>query len=381
MKRKLFVALFAIVFVLSGISASDWGFFVDGLDQHPEFVGGFPPTYLSGGVRYKGLNLIPEDTTTIQLRVGGGYIERKFWKDYTSGADNLDMDPLTYDIGVFEWGAAFSQGFLDSPAGDKDFITLTLGYEGRYEKALDGYGARRDVASRLSHNASEINDNNVYNDIKGDSQYLGTNFTFTFKLDGMYDDIETNDGYLLAFDTDWSPLALNSALDGFGDYYQFTLNAVGAKTLYQYKTGDTHWISITLIDRVRLNWLDGDYVPGYVQKLGSLGRLVRGYTNYTYGSNFTVVNNLEFRFAGPALGVKGLYPRINIFFDMGYGCGNFYNSSEKMNSFIASTGAQIEISIFDFIDIGVELAYLIGGVNYAKPDSDFSFGFTFFLDY
>lgn len=381
MKRKLIVALFAIFFILSGLSASDWSFFVDGLDQHPEFVWGFPPTYLSGGVRYTGLDLLPEDTTTIQMRVGGGYIERKFWKNFETGADDLEMTPLTYDIGVFEWGAAFSQGFLDSPAGDKDFITLTLGYEGRYEKALDGYGGRRPVAARLATNFDQINSHNVYNDIKGDSQYLGTNFTFTFKLDGMYDDIETNDGYLVSFDADWSPLALNSALDGFADYYQFTLNAVGAKTLYQYKTGDTHWISITLIDRVRLNWLDGSYVPGYVQKLGSLGRLVRGYTNYTYGSNFTIVNNLEFRFAGPAMGVKGLHPRINLFFDMGYGCGNFYNSSVGMNSFIASTGAQIEISIFDFIDIGVELAYLIGGVNYAKPDSNFSFGFTFFLDY
>ena len=165
MKRKLIVALFAIFFILSGLSASDWSFFVDGLDQHPEFVWGFPPTYLSGGVRYTGLDLLPEDTTTIQMRVGGGYIERKFWKNFETGADDLEMTPLTYDIGVFEWGAAFSQGFLDSPAGDKDFITLTLGYEGRYEKALDGYGGRRPVAARLATNFDQINSHYVYNDI------------------------------------------------------------------------------------------------------------------------------------------------------------------------------------------------------------------------
>ena len=117
----------------------------------------------------------------------------------------------------------------------------------------------------------------------------------------------------------------------------------------------------TLVDRFNVNWTSGDKVPVYAQKQGSLGRKVRGYASYSYNSELTIVNNLDLRFTSPALGVDGLYIRLNLFFDMGYGAGHFYNSEFRQNKFIASTGAQISFTIFDFIDLGYQLAYLIGG--------------------
>ena len=93
------------------------------------------------------------------------------------------------------------------------------------------------------------------------------------------------------------------------------------------------------------------------------------------------MNNLDLRFTSPALGVDGLYIRLNLFFDMGYGAGHFYNSEFRQNKFIASTGAQISFTIFDFIDLGYQVAYLINGENYAKGPSPFTSSFLFFLDF
>ena len=122
-------------------------------------------------------------------------------------------------------------------------------------------------------------------------------------------------------------------------------------------------------------------VPVYAQKQGSLGRKVRGFASYSYNSEFTMVNNLDLRFTSPAIGIDGLYFRLNLFFDMGYGAGHFYNTEISQSQFLASTGAQISLTIFDFIDIGYQVAYLMNGRNYAKGDTPFTHNFIFFLDF
>ena len=218
--------------------------------------------------------------------------------------------------------------------------------------------------------------------VMGNHEFVGSNVKHGFEIDLMTDDIETNDGLLFNLDFDWAPLALNAALDGEADFYSIVFNAVGAKTLYQYSDeGGKHWFSISLVDRFNINWTSGDMVPVYAQKQGSLGRKVRGFASYSYNSEFTMVNNLDLRFTSPAVGIDGLYFRLNLFFDMGYGAGHFYNTDIPQSQFLASTGAQISLTIFDFIDIGYQVAYLMNGRNYAKGDTPFTHNFIFFLDF
>ena len=387
--------LLVLAVAIAGVSASDFRFYVDDIDQHPEILAGFLPTYFAGGVGYTGFSLLEDNTTEIRLSAGAGYVERRFWIDpENDGEETHDIDPLTFDVVQVIWGLSFNQGFLESPVGGKDFITLSIGYEGRYEDAMDSL-----IAGRVDRQKRSWGDDYVvgtidqffggtnecqrlYPDLRGNHQYLGTNFNLALELDAMSDTIATNDGYLITLEADWSPYALNSSLSGKADFYQLTANAIGAKTLYQYKTGDMNWFSLVVIDRLRLNWLSGDLVPGYVQKLGSLGRLVRGYSNYTYATEFTAVNNFEFRLTGPSMGVNGISPRVNIFFDMGYGCGDYLNTSIEGDNFLASTGAQFTVSFFDFIDLGYQVAWLLGdGYNFSKGDTSFSGSFTFFLDF
>ena len=164
-------------------------------------------------------------------------------------------------------------------------------------------------------------------------------------------------------------------------YYSFTITDVLVNSTLL-DSFDVPSFSISLVDRFNVNWTSGDKVPVYAQKQGSLGRKVRGYASYSYNSELTIVNNLDLRFTSPALGVDGLYIRLNLFFDMGYGAGHFYNSEFRQNKFIASTGAQISFTIFDFIDLGYQVAWLLGdGYNFSKGDTSFSGSFTFFLDF
>ena len=80
--KKLTVLLVAFVALLSSAFASDWHFWGKDLDQHPEFLWGFFPTYLYGGVGYTGFEFIPGHTTDIQLMAGAGYVQRKLFQKY-----------------------------------------------------------------------------------------------------------------------------------------------------------------------------------------------------------------------------------------------------------------------------------------------------------
>ena len=394
--KRLIAILIASILILSSASASDWHFWGKDLDQHPEILAGFLPTYLYGGVGYTGFEILDGHTTDLQLMAGGGYVQRKLFQDPATGESSpepFDGGPIIYDLVQIDWALKFLQGFFDSPVepGD-DLLTITLAYEGKFEGNMDSRVAGKVKKNWGRATVHTLDDYlapvaggaypNLYPDLKGNHQFLGTNLNLGFEIDLMTDDIETNDGLLFNLDFDWAPLALNAALDGEADFYSIVFNAVGAKTLYQYSDeGGKHWFSISLVDRFNINWTSGDMVPVYAQKQGSLGRKVRGFASYSYNSEFTMVNNLDLRFTSPAVGIDGLYFRLNLFFDMGYGAGHFYNTDIPQSQFLASTGAQVSLTIFDFIDIGYQVAYLMNGRNYAKGDTPFTHNFIFFLDF
>ena len=144
--KKLVAIVVALVVVLSSVSASDWHFWGKDLDQHPEFLWGFFPTYLYGGVGYTGFEFIPGHTTDIQLMAGAGYVQRKLFQnpetgrpfDAEDGGIELPYGPIIYDLVQVDWALKLVQGFWDSPVepGD-DLLSITLAYEGKFEGAMD----------------------------------------------------------------------------------------------------------------------------------------------------------------------------------------------------------------------------------------------------
>lgn len=386
MKRKLIALLLVMSAVLSGLAASDVEFVFGGLDQHAEVIGGFLPTFLKAGAGYNGASIIEGNKTQISFLAGGGYSQRKVWQNPEDG-DVIYENPVVYDTIRAEWELGLAQGFGQSLVPGKDLVTFSLAYIGRYEKNVDSFkeGETRDNngdwrISSLDGYIGKDYQGAIYPDLRGNREHLGTSFSAGLLVDLMDSQKMYDNGFEASVEALWAPLALNKALDGVADYYSLTFNAVGAWAPFISVENGRHWFSLTFIDRVNVNWTDGDEVPVYAQYDVSLGRKVRGFTSWTYNTQFTAVNNFDIRLAGPS--VAGIFPRINLFFDIGYGCGNYFNTETEGDNLLMSTGVQFTVSFFDFIDLGYQVAYLFKGDNFVSgPEANVTGRFTFFLDF
>lgn len=387
-KRVLCVLLLSLVCFAA--SASSVRYVFGDMSQHPEITGGFAPTYLLNGVGFTGLSFLEGNTTEFQVLLGGGYQQRKLWQNADGSV--LANDPLIYDVGIFDWVLRIEQGFGDSWVPGKDLFTLSLGYEGKFEKALDSMkegsyrdnGGQNNVIKTIDAWVANHGDiSTVYPDLKGDRTYLGNAFTASLRLNLMQDVMSQTDGVSVRLEGRYAPGFLNGILDGEADFYSVGANVVMAKTLFHYTEKKKDLFSIIAIDRANVTYLDGDKVPAYAQLPASLGRKVRGFSKWTDNTQLTFVNNFDIRFTGPDMGIHGLFPRVCLFFDIGYAMGKYANTDiDSDGHLLMSTGIQAHVSLFDFISFGYQVAYLIKGDNLEEGTDKKVVGkFTFFLDF
>lgn len=381
--RKVLTVFMLVLICAGALFAGDFGFVLGGVSQHPEILMGLLPSYAYVGGSYNGLNLIEGDKTSIQLLVGGGYVQRKLWQNPVTG-EVINSKPLVYDVLDFDWSLRFAQGFLESPVGGKDLITVTAAYEGELEFARDSLAAGKerknnttDIIQTLDQFLGGSYSGAIYPELNGNRQFLGTQFSLSLKVDAMEDTIQRNNGVILQADVKWGPGLLNKAFDGYADYFGASASIIGAYTVFAYED----YFTITLVDRANFGYLAGKAVPAFMQGPDSLGRKVRGFNTYTYNTEFTAVNNFDIRLCGPDIGIDGIAPRVNLFFDVGYGWGNLLNTEIQQKNLIMSTGVQGTFCFFDFIDLGYQVAYLIEGSKYTSGADRLSTSFTFFLDF
>ncbi|MCQ2412998.1 MAG: hypothetical protein MJ057_08615 [Sphaerochaetaceae bacterium] len=405
MKRALTVLL-VLVIALSCAFAGDYKFLFTELDQHTEILAGFLPTLTTMGVGYEGLNLMDGNLTQLQATLGGGYTQRALFQDPLTGQP-LNNDIMLYDTIQVRWNLKFLQGFGDSWVEGLDLVTTYAGYEGRYEKAVDsmvlGQQRLRGYANALgtqtgvtaipsldnwfmTHGTSAAA-SSIYPDLDDDYAAFSTIFYLGAKLNYMEDLMVSNEGLTAEVKLQFAPGFVNSN----ASYYSLTFNAVAGTTLFElHDKRDLNTVSLVIIDRFNANWTDGSKVPTYAQMPVSLGRKVRGFNTSSYNTNFTLVNNLDLRFAGPEFLIDGIFPRLNVFLDMGFHGGNYFNTNlsakdmaeaKNLSRFLCSTGVQLEMCFFDFIDLGFQVSYLISGDNMRNPGSRFITGATFFLDF
>lgn len=410
MKRILTVVL-VLALALCSVFAGDFKFLFTELDQHTEILSGFLPTLVTVGAGYNGLSLIEGDLTQIQATIGGGYTQRVLFQDPYTG-EPLIADQMLYDQIQVRWNLKFLQGFGESWVEGQDLVTAYVGYEGRYEKAVDSmkagelrYRGYADPESRNKRKtpiptlddwfnvhfpgagSGTLAGNKIYPDLADDYTAFMTNFYIGAKLNMMQDRMVANEGLLAEVKLQFAPAFLNKK----ASYYSITFNAVAGTTLLEIpsKKG-RNLFSIVVLDRLNVNWTDGSKVPVYASMPVSLGRKVRGFNTNSYNTNFTVVNNLDIRLAGPEFLMDGLFPRLNLFVDLGWYAGNYLNSDKKagdmaekyqLKRLLCSAGVQLELCVMDFIDLGFQVSYLVSGDNMRTPGERFITGATFFLDF
>lgn len=384
--KKLFVIFLIFVLVTTTVFASKVNFVFGDMSQHPDILYGFFPSYLLLGAGYELPKIIDDNTTELRLLIGEGYTQRLMWLDRDSGENNYDngkwdsLSALRFNSWTNELSLRFLQGFLKSPVPGKDLLLLTLSLNGRYEKYNSAsHFAIFDIRGNLF---SDDYHARVYPELNGrKKEFLGLEFALSLKLDMMEDTLHTNDGFWARLDYKLGPKATNSFLSGYASYSSLTLNAVGAKTVWELKKGDKSMLSFTIVDRLNFNYTTGDAVPSFIIGPVSLGRKVRGFNTYTYQTEFTAVNNLDFRIVGPGIKTESIAPRVNLFFDVGYGWGTVFNTDRSENNFLSSIGIQIEMSFFDFIDLGYQVSYLLCDRTKYTEEGKVTTNFTFFLDF
>lgn len=386
--KKLVVFLLVLVFSLS-LFAGDVHFVFGDIKQHSDILAGFIPSYALLGVGYYLPSFIEGNTTDIRLLVGEGYTQRLMWLDEESGENNFDngvwdkASALRFNVWHNEVSLKFLQGFLKSNVGQKDLLTLTLGLNGRYERY---YSSSKFLFMNISGNLDSVIAadycGGIYPELNGCRDFLGLEFNVNLKLDMMEDTLHTNNGFLLKLDFKSGPDFMNNFAKGHAAYYSLTLTAVGAKTLWniENRAGESLF-SVSVVDRAYASHTSGDAVPSFVSGPVSLGRNVRGFNTYTYATENTVVNSFDIRLAGPDAGIEKVAPRVNLFFDCGYGWGMVFNTSRCEKNFLASCGVQATVSFFDFIDLGYEVNYILVDKNKYTQPGKVTTNVTFFLDF
>lgn len=355
MKRLLF-SLLVLCVAITPVFAGNLGFVYDGMDLHPEILSGLVPTLLRVGVDYQGLELIEGQSTDVKFILGGGYINRETWLNDDMTAYLLDqpeiLDSMSYNVVDVEWKILFEQGLLWSDVADTDLITLYAGYEGRYETAFEDGTAP----------STFLNGSAAYPD---GSELLSNTLVAGFTVNLLDDRMVYAKGLEADVSMRYAPGFLLNNLDSFSgsvDFWTANASIIGAYTFYQMKDDyDRNLFSVTLADRVMADYTKGTEIPVYALLPASLGDKMRGFPRLTYMNQFSVVNNFDVRFAGPELLINGIFPRLNLYADMGYFSGPVANASFEDSGFLASAGAEATLSFFDFLNLGYRINYVLAG--------------------
>ena len=354
MSRKYRVVLCLFILVLTSYSVfASWSFVYESWEGHPRIGSSLIPTGIRSGVTSDLRPIFSGWETDLVLLAKAGFHERVLWQHPVSGV-LLSSSPLVFDLLQFDWTIGIKQNL-----GSKQ--NIFLGYRGSYEQALDSMveGDVLDSGTVLGIDPwfSSYGGNTHYGKLSG----IGTSILLSYSYN---QEEELFDG--LAFESSLfvGPKLLNTN----ASYLAFTAEGAGALMIYQELDEKQHNLySIIFRDNLQLTYTLGSHIPVSVLQETSLGSLVRGYGSGQYPLDGALANRFSLCFNGPEPFTKGFYPRLILFFDVGYGFGQLANTSVSSSAFLASTGVSVTYSLLSYMDIGYQMAYLMEESNPMQP--------------
>lgn len=353
--NKKMLCLILLTYLVSFSLFSSWSFTFDSWEGHPRIGSGLIPTGIQVGVIKSGLGLFDERETELYLLGLVGYQERLVWQDPLGGFLRR-ADPLVYDQLHFDWTVGLNQ-YFDS----RQRHSLFAGYRGSYEYALDSMIVNTNLRSgNVQTRASWFSGgNSIFGPLSG----IGTSFGVLYRYSALSTTFTTADGLTASALAWFGPSSLNT----HASYMLIEGSFQAAKTLFNLVESKRNLYSIVVSNRSSVSAAFGSVIPLSVQQTASLGSKVRGFGTFQFPTDYSVANQVNLFLNGPETFLSGLFPRLILFFDIGYGFGELYNTSIERNDLIASTGIEMAFTIRSFFDIGYEMAYLLKGTNYEYP--------------
>lgn len=336
-KRLLSILMIALMCPL--LAFGSWSALYEGWEGHPRLGAGLIPTSLGAGLSFDW-----ESGTSLYGLGWAGYKERMIWQDPVSG--NLrTTNPPTYDYLGFSVELGVGQTLKDH--------SLSLGMRASYEMPFDSVIVGTALPSGIVTSLASWGATPAF----GNLHAIMVTVEGHYRFDRYYDRRTSADGVLLAFGARYG-------LDGFAS---FDAEAKGAITLVSETEKDRNLFSVVLVDRLVASYDLGRPIPLSVQDRHAFGSKIRGFSPLQYPLSFSVANQLDLRFNGPALLLDSLFPRMTLFCDVGYGYGTLANGTAIAYGMLASSGVALSFTLGPFMDLGYQMAYLLQGENFANP--------------
>jgi hypothetical protein len=273
---------------------------------------------------------------------------------------------INFDTPRVKWEVGVKQGILWNDDLDKNLLEGFLYYRGRwnwYWRARVKWGADdpeteiiRDVHDQWQ---AAYDGTDAYGIV--DNSFIGGIIFDTVEFD---DKAKTYNGFYAEASFEASPYFRNVL--GPSDFYRVNGTANAFLEIFKLRPEfKRNLLSIYLAEHFAVDYIWSKYnMPIYaMQTFGGTdlryglggGDGVRGFEKYTWDTNFKVVNNIELRVNGPAIGLKHLVPGFLVYFDAGIGAGYFgYEQDESQPaildnpedaSFMCSTGVGIFLDL------------------------------------
>ena len=359
--NRITKALVLLLTLTVPVVAGDLSFVFDGIETNPEFLYDFFPTYYRLGVKYEGFEAVGGNQAAVILLGRGGYGHTRVWTD----ASGRPIDPELIDIGT--------ESFRDL----QSYNTLLLGTDIRFQQFFSPGAklARGDLAVFAQYGISWMH---PLENGAGSFGLDGSETAYPDRRGAVWNELSAGvfldtlakgvfpRGYRGEVAAAFAPRFLANTHVGYTNYSQIGGSFICYVPIFARSRQDgLNLFALYLAERVAVNLVLGDAVPQRVQKPVALGTMMRGFEKNSFGTSVVAVNNFEARLAGPELFLKNLYPRVHLFLDMGAYAGNYLNSAYTDSGFLASTGFEAALAVFDFLSLGYRGAYVLKGANMA----------------
>ncbi len=367
-----------MLFALASACALDFYTEIRDVKMHPDFWAGVFPTSVSYAAGLDGVELLEGRETKLFVELGSGTLAREFARDPLTGEpfsktqssylDYLKKHPF-YDVLYASWTVEFDQGLVRPGKSSRDFLTMGLALDGRWEIAVNPI-LQTPARSGYPFLNEPFKDSNMEYvktpgtpDVSGNHQLIYMDLRFSGVLNDLLLRTGSREGVKTEFEVVWAPGLLNLTRKegGMAEFFRVWVYANAGHMFLEKKNEDgLNDFSLGVSADAEFRYLNGEYVPEYAEKLkGSI------WFYSPESMNFLFRGTGKLDLYGPQF-LGTCIPRIYTFIDYSRSWGKYNNCPDLPEEMVetGSFGFHFEIKLFNALAI----YYEIGEIFYYTGD-------------